>query len=111
VDPLPPPSATLAGKSFGAVTRAEIQGELGIEVSMPDWFKFDVEFRITGMTFINKVGVNIQPLPASNGDFTPQIRNAINLIPSGQYLTFTNIKVVGPDGKEQELPNLSVMKR
>jgi len=110
VDPLPPPSASLAGKSFGAVSRTDLQRALGIEVSMPDWFKFDVEFKITGMTFINKVGVNIQPLPAPNGDFTPAIRNAINLIPAGQYLQFTTIKVVGPDGKEQELPNLSVMK-
>jgi len=111
VEAPPPPQASLAGKQFGTVTRNDLQRALGIEVSMPDWFKFEIEYKITGMTFINRVGVNIQRMNATNGDFTSEIRNAINLMPSGQYLQFENIKAVGPDGKVQELPILSIMKR
>lgn len=111
VDPVPPPQATVANKSYGTVLKTDIQRVLGIEVSMPEWFKFDVEYKITAYTYVNKVGVNIQKLYATNGDFTSQIRNAINATPSGQYLTFEDIKVVGPDGSEQSLPNLSVQLR
>ena len=111
VDAPPPPEASLAGKRFGAVTRNELQRELGIEVAAPDWFKFDIEYTITGMTFVNIVGNQAQRMNATNGDFTQEMRDAMNLMPSGNLLQFENIKVVGPDGKEIQLPNLSVTKR
>ena len=104
----PNPSAFIAGRNSGLVSKNAVLGEMGLAVKMPEWFEFNIVYTITAYDFSITVGQFSQDKHATSGDFTSDIRNLIRSASAGTRLYFTDIKVVGPDGKERNLGSLSV---
>lgn len=104
VDPLPPPRAMLAGRPGGAFRKSQILGEMGLKAEMPESFKFGgVNYTVTSYIFEYVAGGVTYPIPVQGGNFSTEVRSAINNSRPNSSIYFTDIKVIGPDGVVQDL--------
>ncbi len=111
VEAVPDPSPTIAGRNRGTVGKGDMLRELGLKAEMPEWFKFDLEFNITGFTLSATVGGFSQDFSSTNSNFTPQMRNILQGMRSGTRVYFTDCKAVGPDGATRDIGTCAVKLR
>jgi len=108
---VPDPDPTIAGRNFGTLGKGDILAEMGLKAEMPEWFLFDLEFRITSFTLSATVGQFSQDFPSTSANFTSEQRQIIQGMRSGTRLIFTDCMAIGPDGGTRNLGTLSVKLR
>lgn len=109
VEKLPDPYPTLAGVQGGTLSLNEILGEIGLKVSMPEWFKFGgVSYTITGYTFTAIVQGFDKNIPSTSANLSSEMRETIRNLRSGSRIYFNDITAVGPDGSTRYLPTLAI---
>ena len=103
VDIVPPPVAKVAGKTSGAISKSILANQAGVFAAL-DGFLFDIHWDVTGFTVeINDKGFTVSE-PASNYRITTAQKNLINRLKRNDRVAFTDIKAVGPDGRQIPLP-------
>ena len=75
---------------------------------MPEWFQFDLEFRVTGFNFVATVGQFTQTMTSTSSNFTSEMRQIITDMRSGSSLVFSDIQAVGPDGAARDIGSLVI---
>ncbi len=108
VKDLPSPTPILDGVAGKTATKSELLASQGIRAEMPRDFDFDLKFRVVSFTVFATVdGYALEESSQSNM-FVEKQRNIFNRLRSGQRISFTDIKAVGPGGKTVDLPDLSI---
>jgi gliding motility-associated protein GldM len=104
---MPEPTATVGGQKSGAFVNAatlSAQGGVGAYIeNFPLNLKYSVvSFKAVGT---DEDG-NLMSKPCQGNSFTPDARNMIKKMKSGDILTIEDIYCVGPDGRRTHLPSL-----
>jgi gliding motility-associated protein GldM len=109
VKDLPTPTPQLDVISGKTATKSELLASQGILAVMPRDFDFDLRFRVVSFS-IFAVDTNgyVMEEESKSETFTPRQKQMFNRLRSGQRVTFTDIKAVGPGGKTIELSDLSI---
>jgi gliding motility-associated protein GldM len=111
VEKVPDPFPTIAGKKGGTLGKGEILGQMGLKAEMPEWFQFDLEFRITSYTLSATVGGFLQEVRGTTPNFTSEMRQIIQNMRSGTRVYFTECQAVGPDGSTRDIGTLAIKLR
>lgn len=111
VKALPTPKAFIKGKSGGNVDLEWLVASNQIETELED-FVFDIKYRVLrfSTTFINprSDAVTVQN---SGGNFSGQIKGALNSIKPGATVIFKDIVAEGPDGRQKVLNGITFIAR
>ncbi len=99
---VPDPYPEIAGQTEGSIAR-QILASAPIIPRMKD-FDFKMDFRITSFTMNTTVAGDFLEWKASSNVQTQEMINAIERSNRGQRFTFQDIKAVGDDGRERNLP-------
>jgi gliding motility-associated protein GldM len=104
---MPEPVASVGGKKSGDyVNAATLAAQAGVAAAI-DNFPLNLKYTVTGF---NAVGTDengdLMTKPCQGQTFTPDVRNMIKKMKSGDILTIENIYCVGPDGRRIKLPSL-----
>jgi len=103
VQTVPPPVAKIAGKTSGSISKSILANQAGVFAALDD-FLFDIHWDVTGFTVeINDKGFTVSE-PASNYKITTAQKNLITRLKRNDRVAFTDIKAVGPDGRQIPLP-------
>jgi hypothetical protein len=99
--------ASVGGKKSGDyVNAATLAAQAGVAAAI-DNFPLNLKYTVTGF---NAVGTDengdLMTKPCQGQTFTPDVRNMIKKMKSGDILTIENIYCVGPDGRRIKLPSL-----
>ena len=109
VKDLPTPAPQLDGILGKNATKNELLASQGILAVMPRDFDFDLRFRVVSFSvFMPDAGGYIIEETSNSAAFTDRQKQIFNRVRSGQRVTFTDIKAVGPDGRTIELSDLSI---
>ena len=111
VEKVPDPFPTIAGNKGGTMGKGEILGQMGLKAEMPEWFKFDLEFRITSFTLSATVGGFLQEVKGASPNFSNEMRQIIQNMRSGTRIYFTECQAVGPDGSTRDIGTLAIKLR
>jgi gliding motility-associated protein GldM len=110
VKDLPAPMPQLDVIQGKTATKNELLASQGILAAMPRDFDFDLRFRVLSFSVLSNDATSGYDMEeASNSAaFTPRQKQLFNRVRSGQRVTFTDIKAVGPDGRTIELNDLVI---
>ena len=108
VEKVPDPFPSLAGKKGGTLAKGEILGEMGLKAEMPEWFKFNLEFRITSYTLSANVGGFTQEVRGTSPNFSNEMRQIIRNMRSGSRVYFDDCQAVGPDGATRNIGTCAI---
>jgi gliding motility-associated protein GldM len=103
VKPLPTPIAVFGGKSSGTITKGSAVAAQGVFATMPD-FDFPIVYNITGFTVLYTDKGEDFELKSTGSSLTSQQKDLINRTVRGKNLFFKDIRAVGPDGRQKDLP-------
>jgi gliding motility-associated protein GldM len=105
VKDLPSPTPALDGITGKTATKNELLASQGIRAEMPRDFDFDLNFRVVSFAVFATLDGGYSVEETSNSNiFGPKIQQLFSRLRSGQWVSFTDIKVVGPDGRTVDLP-------
>lgn len=99
---VPDPYPEIAGQKEGSIPKDVLAGQ-PIIPRMPD-FDFEMDFRITSFSMNTTVAGDFQEWRSSSNLQTEEMEQAIRRSNRGQRFSFENIKAVGDDGRERNLP-------
>jgi len=101
VKPIPLPVAVFAGINNGAASKdVLVNGTLDAEL---EDFLWDLKFEIVSFTFLfRRDGVDSEIATRGN-DLTVEMKSIISDLKQDQYITFKDIKAIGPDGRVSDL--------
>ena len=100
---LPPPVAKIDGKSSGSIPRARLLAQALIYAELED-FLFDIDWVVTAFSVeITERGFT-STLPSTSYRITQAQKNLMNKLKRNDRVAFTDIKAVGPDGRQISLP-------
>lgn len=102
VKPIPKPEARFGGKSSGSIGKAVALSQAGLFAVLPD-FDFDLVYNITGFTVLTTTNLGDFEKSSTSSILSGDQKQQITNLTRGKYLTFKDIKAVGPDGKTVEL--------
>ena len=110
VKELPAPLVSLGGSTtMRKLSKQSILGAGRLEASLgKDFLLSGDQFKYTIIEFTMqypRVGGGISHRVIQGGNFTEEVKNYINEIPSNTTLSFYDIKVKGPDGRVKESAN------
>jgi len=107
--PLPKPAIFFGGKSGGTVSKAAA-GTVPKLVAKLENSPLNVKYKVTKFDFFTVK--NGQPITIKNkgANISSKVKSAIKATPKRGSLTFANIYVVGPSGKEQKIDGGLVIK-
>jgi gliding motility-associated protein GldM len=108
VKDLPTPVPQLDGVTGKTATKNELLSSQGILATMPRDFDFDLHFRVTSFTVFAIIDGFADEETSNSNMFVPKQQRILSRLRSGQRVTFTEIKAVGPDGRSIELSDLSI---
>ena len=108
IEKVPDPYPTLSGKKGGNYSKSKVLAEFGPDATMPEWFKFDLSFKVTSFTMGATVQGFFQRLQSTDGTFTPQMRETLRNLGSGARI-YLDIKAVGPDGSTRDIGTLPII--
>ncbi len=106
VKPVPPPEPSVDGVASKRVAKNVLASALYVAAKMPPDFDFDMKFTVTGFTVSAVVGGFTDDKVSKSQMLTDDQKRLIGSLRSGQVVSFTNIKAVGPDGSIRELNDL-----
>ncbi len=101
--PLPQPVAVCGGKSSGKIDRATLLAQKGVNAILPD-ADFYIVYNVTGFSvlYTDNTGDHIEE--CEGWQFNARQRDLLNRLTRGKNLTIINIKAMGPDKRNQDLP-------
>jgi hypothetical protein len=102
VKPIPKPEARFGGKTGGTITKAQAAAQAGVFAVLPD-FDFDLQYTVTSFTVLFSDRMGDFEEPSTNSNLTAKQRELINRTTKGKYLTFKDIRALGPDGRTIDL--------
>ncbi|MBU0488218.1 MAG: gliding motility protein GldM [Bacteroidetes bacterium] len=106
VKQIPDPFAIVAGKKGGAITKNAITGN-PVVLAVLENFLFDgVRFDVIKFTFSTTVGGFNKEEQCNGSRLSSSAISMINQSKSGQKITFENIMVKGPDGRQRVIPSV-----
>jgi gliding motility-associated protein GldM len=109
VKDLPTPTPQLDGILGKTAAKNELLASQGILAAMPRDFDFDLRFRVVSFSvFATAASGYAVEEESKSAAFTTRQKDIFSRVPSGQRVTFTDIKAVGPDGKIIDLADLSI---
>ncbi|MDR0687830.1 MAG: gliding motility protein GldM [Prevotellaceae bacterium] len=108
---VPKPTPEMDGIQGKTATRQQLISSQGIRAIMPPDFDFDLKFSIKSFVVFASIDGYVQEQTAYNQMFTDKQKQIMNRLQSGQRLSITEIKAVGPDGKVVDLQDLSIKVR
>ena len=107
VRPVPPPTAYIANRRDGRITREELAAQAGI-IPVLENFEFNYNYQIASYTMTANVGGDIRRFPVQGNRFTDEIRQVINNATRGQLIVFQDIVTrPGPDGRPVNLGSIT----
>ena len=109
VRPVPDPYATLAKQKGGNYAKSKVLQEFGPEATMPDWFEFDLSFKVTSFTMGATVQGFFKRMNSTDGTFTGEMRETLRNLGSGARIYLDDIKCVGPDGSTRNIGTLPII--
>ncbi len=95
---VPDPTAKVAGKGGGKISKEELL-ENGKIDALIDNFDFDIRFKVVEFQLIAYIGGFSQSVICKGSKFNDVAFNIIKKAKRGQFIYLGNIKAVGPDGK------------
>ena len=100
---VPPPVAKIDGKSSGSIPRARLLAQALIYAELED-FLFDIHWDVTAFSVeITERGFT-SFLPSTSYRITESQKNLMRKLKRNDRVAFTDIKAVGPDGRQISLP-------
>ncbi len=109
VRPVPDPYPTLAKQKGGNFPKSKVLAEFGPDATMPDWFEFDLSFKVTSFTMGATVQGFFKRMQSTDGTFTGEMRETLRNLGSGARIYLDNIKCVGPDGSTRDIGTLPII--
>ncbi|MCE2496472.1 MAG: gliding motility protein GldM [Flavobacteriales bacterium] len=94
---IPPPTAMIAGKTEGKISKSALGGTQGIGAFLQD-FPFNINYRVTSFTVRAQKGEYTQTVRVTGNQFNGEVRTLIQDMKPGSDISFTNIQAKGPDG-------------
>jgi gliding motility-associated protein GldM len=111
VKSVPTPMPEMDGIQGKTASRQQLMASQGVRANMPQDFDFDLKFNIRSFTVFASIDGYVREEVSQGMMFTEKQKQIINRLQSGQRLSITDIKALGPDGKVVELPDLSIKVR
>ncbi len=103
VETVPNPVAKVGGKNSGAIAKSMLSAQVAVFAELEN-FLFDIHYDVTAFTIeINDRGFAVTEPSKSNRITVPQ-KSLINRLKRNDRVVFTDIKAVGPDGRQRSLP-------
>lgn len=105
---LPDPAAFVANKRGGPIPAGDLKAQGGMIARLLD-SDFEAAFRVVGYT-VGALGGKYpvyQTSPNTGNRWSASAATIINNATPGTSIFFDNIKVVGPDGRTRDLPQMS----
>ena len=100
---VPPPVAKVGGKNSGSIARSMLSAQAAVFAELED-FLFDIHYDVTGFTVeINDRGFAVTE-PSKSSRITTAQKSLINRLKRNDRVVFTDIKAVGPDGRQRTIP-------
>lgn len=111
VKSVPQPVPEMDGIQGKTATRQQLVSSQGIRAVMPQDFDFDLKFLIKSFVVFAPIDGYVMEETAYNQMFTDKQKKIMARLQTGQRLSITEIKAVGPDGKVVDLQDLSIKVR
>lgn len=108
VKSVPRPVPEMDGIQGKTATRQQLVSSQGIRATMPPDFDFDLKFSIKSFVVFAPVGGYVMEESSSSQLFTDKQKQIMKGLQSGQRVSITDIKAVGPDGRVVDLQDLSI---
>ena len=100
---VPPPVAKVAGKNSGAIAKSMLAAQVMVFAELED-FLFDIKYDVTAFTIeINDRGFTVDE-SSNSSRITAAQKSLINRLKRNDRVVFTDVKAVGPDGRQRSLP-------
>ena len=100
---VPPPVAKVAGKNSGAIAKSMLAAQVMVFAELED-FLFNIKYNVTAFTIeINDRGFSVTE-PSKSSRITAPQKSLINRLKRNDRVVFTDVKAVGPDGRQRSLP-------
>ncbi|MFT5970531.1 MAG: gliding motility-associated protein GldM [Flavobacteriales bacterium] len=97
---IPPPTAKIAGKIEGAISKNALAGTQGIGAFLED-FPFDIRYKVSKFTVRAQDGEFAKTIIVKGNKFNNEVKSLISSTKPGSDISFTGIEAVGPDGKKK----------
>jgi gliding motility-associated protein GldM len=110
VKDIPKPMAAVHGISGKIVNKGELLASEGVVAEMKD-FDFDLKYKITTFNVFVTIDGFVDEAVSNAERFTDKQKQLIGRVKSGQRVLFTEIKAMGPDGKQVDLSDFSLKLR
>ena len=105
VKPIPDPIPKVAGRKFGPIDRNTLLAQMVVLADL-EGFDFDAKFTVTEFTVSASIGGFTQDVPVKSNRISDAQKNIIKNVQKGSKVYFTDIKAVGPDGKQRDLSTI-----
>ena len=103
VQVVPDPVAKVGGKNSGSIARSMLSAQAAVFAELED-FLFDIHYDVTGFTVeISDRGFTVTE-PSKSSRITTAQKSLINRLKRNDRVVFTDIKAVGPDGRQRPIP-------
>jgi len=103
VQTVPDPVAKIGGKNSGAISKSMLSAQVAVFAEL-EGFLFDIKYNVTAFTIeINDRGFSVTE-PSSSHRITAAQKSLINRLKRNDRVVFTDIKAIGPDGRQRSLP-------
>jgi gliding motility-associated protein GldM len=103
---IPDPIGKVAGRKGGFIDKNLLVAQMVVNADLEN-FEFDAKFTVTEFTVSANVRGFNQEEQSKSFKITSAQRDIISNLKKGEKVYFDNIKAVGPDGKQRELPTVS----
>jgi gliding motility-associated protein GldM len=108
---IPDPVASIGGKRGTADIRRIDAGALNAVAAKVDNFDFEAPFKITFFEFTAIVHGQPQVFTTNGPNLTEEMKKALTKVSTGSRIFITDVKVVGPDKKERNIPGVTLKVR
>ncbi|MDR3329063.1 MAG: gliding motility protein GldM [Prevotellaceae bacterium] len=108
---VPTPTPSIDGIEGKTASRSQLEASQGIRTVMPPDFEFDLKFTVKSFVVFASIDGYVREEIATSAMFTDKQRQIMKKIQPGQRLSITDIKAIGPGGKEFDLSDISVKVR
>ncbi len=105
---VPVPAPEMDGVKGKTATKQQLDASQGVRAIMPQDFDFDLRFTVKSFTVFASIDGYVREEASTSMMFTEKQKQIMRKVGSGQRLSITDIKAVGPDGRIVDMPDLSV---
>ena len=103
---IPDPIGKVAGRKGGYIDKQTLSAQMLVNADLEN-FDFDAKFTVTEFVVSATIRQFVQEESSKSNRITDRQREIIRNLNRGDKVYFDNIKAIGPDGKQRELPTIS----